>query len=89
LELVSAGAIVDGEVLYWLEIEMDAFYLFQFGIEPCDHSCDVDTASGEWFEVDLDAPTVKRCVCSVYSNERRKASDGRVFENNSSQLLLF
>jgi hypothetical protein len=69
LELVAAGAIIHCEILYRLQIEVDAFDFSQFGIKPAYHRCRVHMALGKWFQVDLDAPTVEGRVGPVYSNE--------------------
>jgi hypothetical protein len=58
LELVAAGTIIDREVLYGLQIEVDAFHFSQFGIKPADHRCRIHAALGKWFQVDLDASAV-------------------------------
>jgi hypothetical protein len=69
LELVVAGAIIHREVLYRLQIEVDAFHFSQFGIKPADHCCRVHVTLGKRFQVDLDAPAIEGCVGPVYSNE--------------------
>jgi hypothetical protein len=69
LELVAAGAIIHREVLYGLQIEVDAFHFSQFGIKPADYRCRVHVTLGKWFQVDLDASAVEGCIGPVHSNE--------------------
>ena len=69
LELIAAGPIIHRQVLYGLQIEVDAFHFSQFGIKPADYRCRVHAALGKWFQVDLDAPAVEGCVGPVYSDE--------------------
>ena len=69
LELVAAGAIIHREVLYRLQIEVDAFDFSQFGIKPADYRCRVHVTLGKRFQVDLDAPAVEGRVGPVYPNK--------------------
>jgi hypothetical protein len=47
LKLVAAGAVIDCQVLYGLQVEMYAIHLLQFGLEPVDYRCSVDVALSE------------------------------------------
>jgi hypothetical protein len=69
LELIAAGAIIHREVLYRLQIEVNAFHFSQLGIKPADHRCRVHAALGKWFQIDLNASAVEGCIGPVYSNE--------------------
>jgi hypothetical protein len=69
LELIAAGTIIDREVLYRLQMEMDAFHLCQFGVEPADHLGRIDMAFRKRFEIDLNASAVERYIRPVDSNE--------------------
>jgi hypothetical protein len=89
LELVTAGAIIDREVLHGLHIEMYAFHMGQSGSESTNYRCCVCLTFRKWLQIDLDSSTVQRCICPIHSNEGGQAGDCRILQNDFREFLLF
>jgi hypothetical protein len=82
LELVSAGTIVNRQVLHRLHVEMYAVHSVQFGMETGDYRCCVDVTFREWLEIDLDSSTIKSRICPINADEGRQACDRSILQNH-------
>src|SRR5713226_5820273 len=88
LELRAADAIFDSQILHRLEEERDAIDLGESGLKTADDIRGVDFALRERLEIDLDAAAVQRGVCAVDADERGKAFDRGILENDIGKILL-
>src|SRR6266850_1466094 len=88
LKLGAAHTIFDGQILNGLEEERNSIDLCEFRLEAADDIRSADIALGERLQIDLDAAAVERCVRAVDADERRKAFDRRVFEDDAGQIPL-
>src|SRR5467141_466874 len=88
LELRAANAVFNGQVLDRLEEERDTVDFGKFGLKAADNIGGVDIALGERLEIDLDAATIQRGIRAVDADERGKAFDRRVLENDAGESLL-
>ena len=89
LELVTAGTIINREVLHGLHIEMYAFDIRQYGSESTNYRCCVCVTFRKWLQIDLDSSAVECCIRPIHSNEGGQAGDCRVLQNDFREFLLF
>ena len=88
LVLGAADAVIDREILHRLHVERDAGDLGQLRLQAADDLGGGDFAHVERLEVDLDASAVERGVGAIGPDERRKAIDRRIVQQDLGQLLL-
>src|ERR1700731_744479 len=88
LKLGAAHTVFDGQILNGLEEERNSVDFRKFGLEAADHIRGADIALGERLQIDLDAAAVERGVRAVDADERRKALDRWVFEDDAGQIPL-
>src|SRR5260370_3666403 len=88
LELRTTDAVFHGQVLDRLEEEGNAIDFSERGLQPANHIGGADFALRERHEIDLDAPAGQRSVPAVHADERGKAFDRRILENDLGKSLL-
>jgi hypothetical protein len=89
LELVTAGTVIDREVLHGLHIKMYAFDIGQSGSESTNYRCCVYVTFFKWLQIDLDSSAVECCIRPIHSNKGGQAGDCRVLQNDFREFLLF
>src|SRR5262249_43933797 len=60
----------------------------KLGLQTPNHLGSVDAALGQWLEIDLDAATVQRGICSIDADEGGKAFDCGIFQNDVGESPL-
>lgn len=70
LVLRSAHHVIDGQILDWLHVELDAGYFLQLRREAVDDLRCRELALFQRLEVDLNPTAVERRICSVGPDER-------------------
>ena len=85
---ISATEVINREILHRLHEKLDAFDLFEFGLQAADNVGGGDFALVERLEIDLDAPAVEGGVGAIDADERGEALDRRILQDDLGQLLL-
>ena len=88
MELSTADAVLDREVLDRLHVERDAFDLSQLRLQAANDFRGGFLTLVAGFEIDLDAAAVGSGVDAVDADKRRQAVDRWIFENDLSECLL-
>ncbi len=92
LILGAADAVVDGDVLHRLHVEVHAGDVAEFVLQAANDIGRVDAAGRtliERLEVDGDAAAVERGIDAVGADEGGKTFDGGVAQDDVGELLLF
>ena len=69
LILSAADAVVDGDVLHRLHVELDSLNLLQAGLQSANHVGGADVAIRQRLQIDRHAPAVERRVGAVRADE--------------------
>ena len=88
LILGPAHAVIDGDVLHRLHVQLDAVHLGQAVVEAANDVRSAEIALVERLEVDGHASAVQRGVGAVGADEGGEAFDRRVLQDDLGQLLL-
>src|SRR6201999_4458241 len=90
LELRTADAIFDGEVLHRLHEERDAVDFCDLRLQATNYvgRGDIVAAILQRLQIDLHATAVDRGVGAVDADKRGETLNGRVFQDGARQRLL-
>ena len=69
LVLGPADPVLHGQVLDWLHVEINAFHLIQFRLQPAHHREGAHFSLFQGFEIDENAATVERGVDAIRPDE--------------------
>src|ERR1700752_415832 len=88
LVLRSTDAILDSQILNWLHVKSDSINFRQRRLQTSHDLRGTNLPLGERLEIDQNASTVQRCICSVDSDKRGKTLYRTIFENDLGESLL-
>ena len=88
LELGTADAILDGQVLHRLHEQLDTGNLRQLRTQTLDYLTGGDVAFGVGFQVDQQTAAVERRIVAIHANRRGQAGHRRITQDDIRQALL-
>src|SRR5947209_2956372 len=88
LELRSADAIFNGQILHRLHEQGGAIHFRYFRLQTPDYLHGIDFSDGQRLQIYLKPAAVEGDVGAINTNKRRKRFDGGILKNNVGELLL-